>query len=140
LPHLVKAVGRPRYVLVSERELMKGAGCIGLVCILVLSISCSGERVVNYETVQSFKPAQGSIMMGFSSQALNNATKLSEVRQKCGTPIGEWEENIPFFARVKRLRYKAYDVHSNVLTATFTFLSSRSDPPLIDITENQTPN
>ena len=78
--------------------------------------------------------------MGYSSSALNAATRLSEVKGKCGTPIGEWDEQIPFFAKVKRVKYKSYDINSNVLMTTFTFVLSGSDPPLIDIDYSQTTN
>lgn len=79
-------------------------------------------------------------MMGYGSSALNAATRLSEVKAKCGTPIGEWDEEIPFFAKVKRLKYKTYDVHNNVLTTTFTFVLLSSDPSLIGIEYSQPQN
>lgn len=101
--------------------------------IVVALAGCEREKVVNYETVQSFSPARGSVMTGYSGAALDEATRLSEVRQSCGTPLAEWEEQIPFFARVKRLKYKTYDAHKNVLTTVFTFVGSSSDPSLISI-------
>jgi hypothetical protein len=111
--------------------------------LLFIPLSCGGkvihfpeasrENVVSYEVIQSFRPARGSVAGGYSAAALNQATKLSEVRTKCGVPIGEWEEPIPFFAKVKRLKYKAHDAHRNVLTANLTFVYSGSDLPLIAV-------
>src|SRR5262245_35185490 len=101
--------------------------------VLSMLTACRRESVVSYETVRGFRLARGSTMTGYSGAALNEATRLSEVRQACGTPLAEWEENVPFFAKVKRLRYKTYDVHGNTLSTTFTFVMTSSDPSLISI-------
>jgi hypothetical protein len=113
---------------------------VALVLILAMA-SCVRRGVVSYETVQSFRPAQGSVAMGYNGAALNAATRISEVRQKCGTPLGEWQEQIPFFApQVKKLRYKTYDNNNNILTTTFSFVMNSSDPSLIGISYEQPSN
>jgi hypothetical protein len=107
------------------------------IVLLTFLLACKGvdewQPAVSYETMQSFRPARGSIAMGFNGSDLKQATKISEVRSKCGTPEAEWEEDIPFFTKVKRLKYRTRDVHNNVLLATMTFVAARSDPPLIGI-------
>jgi hypothetical protein len=88
------------------------SGLMAFALLLAVSASCVNRGVVSYETVQSFHPAQGSIAMGYSAAALDEATRLSEVRHKCGKPIAEWEERIPYFKpTLKRLKYKTYDTH-----------------------------
>ena len=104
-------------------------------------VACGSGNVVSHATVQSFSPAQGSVANGYSGAALDEATRLSEVRNKCGTPLAEWEDSIPFFrARLKRLKYKTYDAHDNILNTTFTFVMSSSDPSLIGIDYDQSSN
>jgi hypothetical protein len=107
-----------------------------LLGLLLLSMaSCFRGSIVSYKTVQSFRPAEGSIVFGYSGAALNAATKLSEVRSKCGTPLQEWEERRPFFdPKLKHLKYKTYDPNNNVLVTVLTFVETSTDPPLIQIT------
>jgi hypothetical protein len=110
--------------------------CRGIVLVLLaLTLSgCFRGSVVSYKTVQSFHPAEGSITFGYSGAALNAATKLGEVRAKCGTPLQEWDETVPFFnPKLKHLKYKTYDPNKNILITVFTFVETSSDPPLIQI-------
>ena len=111
---------------------MKIALTIAAIFVVALA-GCRREKAISYETVQSFSPARGSVMNGYSGAALDEATRLSEVREQCGTPLAEWQEQIPFFAQVRRLKYKSYDAHGNMLTTGFTFVGSSSDPSLISI-------
>jgi hypothetical protein len=107
---------------------------LSLLLLAFLATACSMNSVVSYETVQSFKPAQGSILLGYSNSALDEATRLSEVRAKCGTPLQEWEDTVPFFnPKLRHLKYKTYDPNRNVINAIFTFVETSSDPSLIAV-------
>jgi hypothetical protein len=107
---------------------------VSVIAVAQLCCAIQQKNVVSFETVQSFRPARGSIAMGYSAAALNEATRLNEVRQKCGTPLAEWEDQVAFFnPKLKHLKYKAYDAHKNILDTTFTFVMTSSDPSLIGI-------
>ena len=110
---------------------------IALVLLALNIAGCFRGSIVSYKTVQSFRTAEGSITFGYSGAALNAATKLSEVRAKCGTPLQEWEETVPLFnPKLKHLKYRSYDPNRNVLVTIFTFVETSSDPPLIAISHN----
>lgn len=100
-------------------------------------VGCFRGSVVSYKTVQGFRPAEGSIFFGYSGGALDAASKLSEVRKKCGTPLQEWDETKEFFGpKLKHLKYRTYDPNKNILMTVFTFAETSADPPLIEVTHS----
>ncbi|HEY6807089.1 MAG TPA: hypothetical protein VI306_26160 [Pyrinomonadaceae bacterium] len=107
---------------------------LSLLLLVAMASACSTYTVVSYDVVKSYRVAQGSTTFGYSTSALEEATRLSEVRRDCGTPLQEWEATIPFFGPpVKHLKYRTADPNGNVINADFIFAETSADPSLIAI-------